>query len=149
MHTVWFLVVVLMVSIPLPAAAGQLDPECIVYMEAKAAYEAAIAETKPRGMFGAMAERLIGPSDRDEEIRNAAMVELYLAYKHAYRGPHGTEEQYTAMLIADDVVRCMLDNIMSDMEWVDGLEPDADIEDGETLADLLDTLGYLKKEENQ
>ncbi len=124
------LLVILLLS--LTAHTKPLDPECISYGDAKAIYDEKM--------------EALETSDAFEDARNKADRFLYLAYKQAYRGPHGTEEQYTAMLIAEDVARCKIDSFMSDLEWMDGMELGSDIEDEESLADLLESLGLIADE---
>ena len=138
------LLVILLLS--LTAHTKPLDPECISYGDSKAIYDEKMEALEPSDAFGTISENLFGSSKELEDARNKADRFLYLAYKQAYRGPHGTEEQYTAMLIAEDVARCKIDSFMSDLEWMDGMELGSDIEDEESLADLLESLGLIADE---
>ncbi len=138
------LFVILLLS--LTAHTKPLDQECISYGDAKAIYDEKMEALEPSDAFGTISENLFGPSKEVEDARDKADMFLYLAYKQAYRGPHGTEEHYTAMLIAEDVARCKIDSIVSDLEWMDGIELGSDIEDEESLFEILEPLGLIADE---
>lgn len=136
--------------VAMPAIADQ-DPDrgstCTAYMEAEAIHEEAMAATKAEGILGVISENLFGPSERIEKARRAADQDLYLAYKRAYRGPSGVEEQYTALLVAEDVGLCTVSEFIrvSNETLPEGMKLDDPVGDEEGFYEILKPLGLIKE----